>query len=56
MVCCLNVTPETRAELVAHAQRGGDLQHGTAAEQAAFTQRTREMFQMLAATSEFQFC
>jgi hypothetical protein len=56
MVGCLNVTPETRAELVAHAQRGGDLQHGTAAEQAAFTQRTSEMFQMLAATSEFQFC
>jgi uncharacterized protein (DUF1800 family) len=56
MVGCLNVTAETRAELVAHAQRGGDLKHGTAAEQAAFTQRTSEMFQMLAATSEFQFC
>jgi hypothetical protein len=56
MVGCLNIAPETRSELVAHAQRGGDLKHGTAAEQAAFTQRTSEMFQMLAATSEFQFC
>ena len=53
---CLNITAETRGELVAHAQRGGAVSHGTAAEQAAFTQRTSEMFQMLAATSEFQFC
>jgi hypothetical protein len=56
MVGCLNIATETRGELVTHAQRGGDLKHGTAAEQAAFTQRTSEMFQMLAATSEFQFC
>jgi len=56
LVGCLNITAETRGELVAHAQRGGSLSHGTAADQAAFTQRTSEMFQMLAATSEFQFC
>jgi uncharacterized protein (DUF1800 family) len=56
LVGCLNVTAETRNELLAHAQRGGNLSHGTAAEQAAFTQRASEMFQMLAATSEFQFC
>jgi uncharacterized protein (DUF1800 family) len=53
---CSNVTAETRNELLAHAQRGGNLSHGTAAEQVAFTQRASEMFQMLAATSEFQFC
>jgi uncharacterized protein (DUF1800 family) len=53
---CLNITADTRGELVAHAQRGSALRHGTAAEQAEFTQQASEMFQMLAATSEFQFC
>jgi hypothetical protein len=56
MLGCLNVTADTRGELVAHAQRGGELRHGTAAERAEFTRRCGEMFQMLAATSEFQFC
>jgi len=56
MVGCLNVTDDTRRELIAHAQRGGELRHGTDAERAAFTRRCGEMFQMLAATSEFQFC
>jgi len=56
LVGCLNITAETRGELLAHAQRGGASSHGTAAEQAAFAQRASEMFQMLAATSEFQFC
>lgn len=53
---CQNVTTDTRNELIAHAQRGGDLRHSNAAEQADFSRRCGEMFQMLAATSEFQFC
>lgn len=56
MVGCLNATADTRNELVAHAQQGGDLRHGSAAERAEFARRTGEMFQMIAATSEFQFC
>jgi uncharacterized protein (DUF1800 family) len=56
MVGCLNITADTRRELTAHAQRGGELRHSTAAERAEFTRRCGEMFQMLAATSEFQFC
>jgi hypothetical protein len=53
---CLNMSDDTRRELVAHAQRGGELRHGSEAERAAFTRRCGEMFQMLAATAEFQFC
>jgi len=56
MVGCLNITEDTRRELVTYAQRGGALRHGTAAERAEFTHRCSEMFQMLAATGEFQFC
>ena len=56
MVGCLNVTADTRRELIAHAERGGELRHRTAAERTAFTNRCSEMFQMLASTSEFQFC
>jgi uncharacterized protein (DUF1800 family) len=56
MVGCLNTTADTRRELIAHAQRGGELRHGTAAERAEFTRRCGELFQMLAATAEFQFC
>ena len=56
MVGCLNITEDTRRELVTHAQRGGELRHGTAAERAEFTRKCSEMFQMLAATGEFQFC
>jgi uncharacterized protein (DUF1800 family) len=56
MVGCLNLTDDTRQTLTAHAQRGGELSHGTDAEKAEFTRRTGEMFQMLAATGEFQFC
>jgi uncharacterized protein (DUF1800 family) len=51
----LQVTEETRKELVTHAQRGGELRHSSEAEQAEFTRRSGEMFQMIAATSEFQF-
>jgi uncharacterized protein (DUF1800 family) len=56
MLGCLNMSDDTRRELVSHAQRDGELRHGTEAERAAFTRRTGEMFQMLAATAEFQFC
>ncbi|MBI3328360.1 MAG: DUF1800 domain-containing protein [Nitrospinae bacterium] len=56
MVGCLNITDDTRQALVAHAQRGGELRHRTDAERAEFTRRCGEMFQMLASTSEFQFC
>jgi uncharacterized protein (DUF1800 family) len=56
MVGCLNVTDETRQTLIAHAQRSGELRHGSDAERTEFTRRCGEMFQMLAATGEFQFC
>jgi hypothetical protein len=56
MLGCLNMSDDTRRELVTHAQRGGELRHGTDAERTAFTRRCGEMFQMLAATAEFQFC
>jgi uncharacterized protein (DUF1800 family) len=56
MLGCQNVTADTRRELVEHAQRGGELRHGTEAERTAFNNRCSEMFQMLASTSEFQFC
>jgi hypothetical protein len=56
MVGCLNVTDDTRRQLIAHAQQGGELRRRTDAERAEFTRRCGEMFQMLAATSEFQFC
>lgn len=56
MIGCLNITADTRHELIAYAQQGGELRHGNAAERTAFTTRCSEMFQMLASTSEFQFC
>jgi uncharacterized protein (DUF1800 family) len=56
LVGCLNVTGSTRQSLVEHAQRQGELRHGTDAERAEFTRRCGEMFQMLASTGEFQFC
>lgn len=55
MVGQLQVTSETRRELVSHAQRGGELRHASAAERAQFAERSGEMFQMIAATSEYQF-
>ncbi|HLF04108.1 MAG TPA: DUF1800 domain-containing protein [Dehalococcoidia bacterium] len=55
MVGPLEVAEETRRELLAHAQRGGEAKHRTAAEKAEFTRRAGEMFQMIAATAEFQF-
>ena len=55
LVGTLNLTDDTRQSLVAHAQRGGDLRHGTEADRVEFTRRAGEMFQMIASTSEFQF-
>jgi hypothetical protein len=51
----LQVSEETQRELVSHAQRGGALRHSNDAERTEFTRRSGEMFQMIAATSEFQF-
>ena len=51
----LMVDTATREELVAHAQKSGDLSHGSEGEETAFTRRTGEMFQMIASTAEFQF-
>ena len=51
----LNVDDATREELIAHAQKGGELRHGSGSEQSEFTRRTGEMFQMIASTAEFQF-
>jgi uncharacterized protein (DUF1800 family) len=55
LVGCLNMSEATRSELVAHAKKGGDLRHSNAEEQAAFSRRAGEMFQMIAATAEYQF-
>jgi len=58
---CLDLTgpvqvfPDTMTQLVGHASREGDLSHGNDAELTDFTRRTGEMFQMIAATAEFQF-
>jgi uncharacterized protein (DUF1800 family) len=51
----LEVTEDTRNELTNHAQKSGELIHGSDAERADFTRRTGEMLQMIAATAEFQF-
>ncbi len=55
LVGTLNLTEPTRQELVAHAQKGGDVSNGTEADRAEFTRRAGEMFQMIASTAEFQF-
>jgi hypothetical protein len=49
------VGDSTYSELLAHAQKGGDLKHDTSAAQTEFTRRSGEMFQMIASTAEFQF-
>ena len=51
----VQVTSDTHAQLVAHASQEGNLSHGSDDERATFTRRTGEMFQMIAATAEFQF-
>jgi hypothetical protein len=51
MVGCLNISDETRSQLVAHAQKGGAL---SSSNQSEFASRSGEMFQMIAATAEYQ--
>jgi uncharacterized protein (DUF1800 family) len=51
----LLVGDDTREELTAHAQKSGELSHGSEAASAEFTRRTGEMLQMIAATAEYQF-
>ena len=51
----ITVDDGTKSELVAHAQKSGDLRHGSSTEHSDFTRRTGEMFQMIASTAEFQF-
>ena len=58
--CCdligvLNLTEDTRATLVSHAEREGELRHGTPEERQAFERRATEMLQLIVATSEYQF-
>jgi uncharacterized protein (DUF1800 family) len=55
LVGCLNMSDATRSELVAHAQKGGELRHSNGQEPAEFSRRAGEMFQMIAATAEYQF-
>ena len=45
----------TRDELIEHVGKSGALLMSSGAEQADFTRRTGEMFQMIASTAEFQF-
>jgi uncharacterized protein (DUF1800 family) len=58
---CLDLTgpvvlfPDTMGQLISHASQEGELSHGTDAEKSDFTRRSGEMFQMIAATAEFQF-
>ena len=51
----LTVASETRNEMIAHVKAGGELRHGTDSERDNFSQRTGEMLQIIATTSEFQF-
>jgi hypothetical protein len=58
---CLDLTgpvvlfPDTMGQLISHATQEGELSHGTDAEKTDFIRRSGEMFQMIAATAEFQF-
>ena len=51
----VEVTEDTRNELLAQAQKGGALRHGTQGERTDFARRVAEMLQMIAATAEYQF-
>ena len=51
LVGALNITDETRSQLVAHAEKSGEVDTSA----SEFQIRTGEMFQMIAATSEYQF-
>ena len=51
----LVVTGDTMNQLVTHAAKDGDLTHSSDSDKEDFTRRSGEMFQMIAATAEFQF-
>ena len=51
----LAVDDVTLSKLTTHAQKAGELKHGSSEEESEFTRRTGEMFQMIASTAEFQF-
>jgi len=55
MVGPMTLADETREELVSHVATRGELRHGSESERIDFTQRAGEMFQLIAATSEYQF-
>ena len=51
----VEATPKTRAELVAHAAREGDLQWDGGDAEAESARRVSELLQLIAATREYQF-
>ena len=51
----MTVADETHQQLVSHADKAGELRHGSETERAEFARRAGEMFQLIATTSEFQF-
>ncbi len=51
----MTVADETHQQLVSHADKAGELRHGSETERAEFAKRAGEMFQLIATTSEFQF-
>ena len=55
IVGLLPVHDETREQLLGHARRGGEARHGGDDQDAEFTRRAGEMFQMIASTAEYQF-
>ena len=51
----MNFEKNSRATLVGHAQREGELRHGAPEECQAFERRAIAMLQLIVATSEYQF-
>ena len=51
----IDVTEDTKKELLEHARKGGALPHGTQGERAKFARRVGEMLQMIGATADYQF-
>src|SRR5262249_40917509 len=52
----LDVEPEVRQNLVAHASEGGTLRWGTAQDASTSRARVGEMLQLIASVREFQYC
>ena len=51
LVGAYELAPETREQLVAHAQQGGDVQPGA----ANYSTHVSEILQLIVATQEYQF-